>query len=258
MNAATTVGWSDRLRWAASVIGARLPAPVRAMLRRIGFTGRARLCPVCGRTARRFLPAGVVVRADAVCPWCGSRERQRLGWLYLRRCTSLFDGPGRLLHLAPERSLRDAFARARTVENIGVDLNPIGVDVASDLTALAFRDRAFDAILCSHVLEHVVDDAAAMAELHRVLRTGGFALVQVPLRQGTTYEDFSITTPEGRLAAFEQSDHVRIYGLDIVSRLERAGFRVTTARASDLVPEPETRRMALDRDEVLFRCDRDD
>jgi len=47
--------------------------------------------------------------------------------------------------------------------------------------------------------------------------------VQVPIDQNkkVTYEDFSITTPKGREEAFGQTDHVRIYGQDYVSRLKK-------------------------------------
>ena len=85
------------------------------------------------------------------------------------------------------------------------DLDPAGVDVAADITALPFEDGAFDAILCSHVLEHVEDDRAAMAELARVLRPGGWLLVLVPLDldREPTYEDPAITPP--RIASASSS-----------------------------------------------------
>ena len=56
-----------------------------------------------------------------------------------------------------------------------------GVDFHSDLTAIPRHDASFDAIICSHVLEHVPDDRAAMRELRRVLAPGGFAVLQVPI-----------------------------------------------------------------------------
>ena len=41
-----------------------------------------------------------------------------------------------------------------------------------------------------------------------------------------TYEDFSITDPAERERVFGQNDHVRIYAMDYVDRLKRAGFEV--------------------------------
>jgi len=48
--------------------------------------------------------------------------------------------------------------------------------------ALPFPDRTFDYIICSEVLEHLRDDAGAVAELFRVLKKGGTLAVTVPNR----------------------------------------------------------------------------
>lgn len=49
-----------------------------------------------------------------------------------------------------------------------------------DGVRLPFADGAFDRVIASEVLEHVGDDAAALAELVRVLRPGGALAVTVP------------------------------------------------------------------------------
>jgi ubiquinone/menaquinone biosynthesis C-methylase UbiE len=48
---------------------------------------------------------------------------------------------------------------------------------AGDATALGVADADFDAALCVQVLEYVADTRAALAELHRALRSGGRVLV---------------------------------------------------------------------------------
>jgi len=73
--------------------------------------------------------------------------------------------------------------------------------VAASLTAIPFRSSHFDLILCSEVLEHVPDDRAALNELVRVMRVGGWLLISVPtlpavfdpnhVREGYTAEDLS-------------------------------------------------------------------
>jgi SAM-dependent methyltransferase len=100
--------------------------------------------------------------------------------------------------------------------------------VIADITALPFEDESFELVLCSHVLEHVEADAAAMREMRRVLRPGGAALIQSPVNhdQERTFESPELTSPEQRARYFSQPDHVRVYGRDIVQRLERAGFEV--------------------------------
>jgi len=55
--------------------------------------------------------------------------------------------------------------------------NPV---LRGDLERLDLPDAAFDAAVCAEVLEHLDDDGAAAAELHRVLRPGGLLIVTVP------------------------------------------------------------------------------
>ena len=141
-----------------------------------------------------------------------------------------------MLHIAPEAALFAKFKTAKNVDYYPADKFTPGYDHAypegttdMDVTAIPFADNTFDVIICNHVLEHVPDDALAMRELHRVLKPSGFAILQSPMEpdRPNTYEDFSLTTPEQRLAAFGQYDHVRIYGADYGARLQAAGFAVT-------------------------------
>jgi SAM-dependent methyltransferase len=57
----------------------------------------------------------------------------------------------------------------------------------ADVTAMPFKDRAFDYVNCSHLLEHVVDPAAAITELQRV---AGAGYVEVPAAGSARILDF--------------------------------------------------------------------
>lgn len=56
-------------------------------------------------------------------------------------------------------------------------------DIVGDITVVNshINSKMFDAILCTEVLEHVVDPFAAVQELERILKVGGFLLVTSPL-----------------------------------------------------------------------------
>jgi SAM-dependent methyltransferase len=137
------------------------------------------LCPICGRGFDRFKDAWN--RPDALCWRCGSHERHRAQWLVLTGAGGLLRGAHSLLHFAPEWTLRHRLQRVRGLQYVTADLVQDDVDLRLDITALDLADASFDAVLCSHVLEHVQDDGSAMRELARVTAPGGWCLVMVPL-----------------------------------------------------------------------------
>ncbi len=148
-------------------------------------------------------------------------------WLFLTEKTDLFDGRRKkMLHVAPEPHLSSLFRRANYIDYLSADLSKDRAMIAMDITNIQYPDNTFDVIYCSHVLEHVPDDRKAMSEFHRVLKVGGWAILQVPIVAEVTYEDPTLTSPAERLRVFGHHDHVRNYGLDYKNRLIEAGFSV--------------------------------
>lgn len=166
--------------------------------------------------------------------------------LYLRQNTSLFTEKLRLLHFAPENTFRGIFSKLPTLQYVTTDYCEMS-HVNMDITNLAVADNSFDAVICSHVLEHIPDDRRAMQEIHRVLKPGGWAILQVPLdlRLETTYEDFTITDPHQRKLHFGQEDHVRWYGRDYIDRLRSAGFSVQAESYVESLPTEIAKRHGL-------------
>jgi SAM-dependent methyltransferase len=235
---------------------------MRRWVRRARYFGFQRYCPCCRSYLRRFTPypkpeSGRVPRSEAKCPVCSALERHRMIVRYLEDRTDLWNGqPKRLLHVAPETQIRSILSGAPGVRYVSTDLALRQPMVQADLTKLSFADETFDVIYCSHVLEHVPDDVQAMRELRRVLRHDGWAILQVPIVRDVTYEDFSITSPEARLAAFGQRDHVRAYGRDYLDRLRAAGFSVTVDHYARELPPAEQRRLGVMPQEDVYVCRR--
>lgn len=215
------------------------------------------VCPICGASARRFLAFGLAGRRNALCPSCGSLERHRLLWLYLGRRTDLSRRRYRLLHTAPEPFLAAALARLPHLRRVSVDRFNPGADVRADLTDLPFPDGRFDVVLSSHVLEHIRDDGAAIAELARVLRPGGWAAIMVPYdpKRPETEEGRDVASPAERLARFGHPYHYRIYGADLGARLAAAGFEVSMLSTERLLTPFQRRRYRVNRNH-LFHCRR--
>ena len=92
--------------------------------------------------------------------------------------------------------------------------------VRADLLALPFPDGAFDVVMASEVLEHIPDDAAAMAEIARVVRPGGRVAVTVP-RWWPERLCWALSREYHDVAG----GHVRIYrGDELESRLLSVGL----------------------------------
>jgi SAM-dependent methyltransferase len=224
----------------------RIVPRIDTAVRRIGAT---EYCPLCD-SAFRFRPFGNPSRLKAQCPGCGSLERHRLLWLWLQQSGVLQRG-GRILHFAPEICLARRFLSLAGIEYLSADACITHYAVPGiremDITDIALPDANFDLVIASHILEHVPDDRRAMREVRRVLKPGGTALLLVPFEdRADTYEDWSITTPEGRAAAFGQHDHVRIYGYDdYLSRLRQSGWNVAIDPFIDTIPEHVRRNYGL-------------
>ena len=95
-----------------------------------------------------------------------------------------------------------------------------------------------------------------MQELYRVMKRDGFGIFQIPqdYSRETTYEDFSITSPEERAKHFGQYDHVRVYGSDYFDRLRSVGFKVEEVNYSKKISEEEIDKYRLMKDEILPVC----
>jgi hypothetical protein len=244
---ARAIEWLLRHHRLAGVLYAAENANAR--LSAVILRGDARECPCCGGRFRR-MSRRRLAGWGGICPRCRSHRRHRAIALLLARGDL---AGGTLLHFAPEPLLDPVFERL-PIERVTADLYA-PADLRLDITDMDLPDGSFDLILCSHVLEHVPDDRAAMAELRRVLADGGLALVLTPYRADLpTYEDASITTPLDRMVAFGQQDHVRIYGTDLADRLREAGFEVEDRTPADLFDEAVVRRCELDPGEHFFLC----
>lgn len=210
--------------------------------------------PIDGKSYKSFLPYGYEKqRQNVLSPGTLSLERHRLMWLYLQNETDFFTANLKVLHMAPEQSFYKRFRAMKNLDYTTCDLDSPIADVQADIQNLPFQDNSFDVIFCNHVLEHVDDDKKALSELFRVMKPGGWGILQVPIRyqQEKTFEDPTITDRKERIEKFGQYDHVRVYGMDYYQKLADAEFTVEKVNLSQKLSDEEINRFSLEKNEIL-------
>ncbi|MEP2774230.1 MAG: methyltransferase domain-containing protein [Fulvivirga sp.] len=215
-------------------------------------------CPIINKSYRKFLPYGRInPRENALCPDSLSLERHRLLWLYLKERTNFFEEKLHFLHVAPEQCFMKPFEKQHKDGYITGDIESPLAKVKMDIHQIPFDNDTFDVAMCNHVMEHVDNDIIAMKELYRVLKPGGWAIMQVPFFSpvpDTTFEDASIKSPEAREQAYGQDDHVRLYGKDYPDRIRSAGFEVVEDDFVHTIPADLVERYALPKNEIIYFC----
>lgn len=158
------------------------------------------------------------LRANALCPWCGSLERTRRIAMFLSESNYSILLKGKLvLHIAPKECLK-RFITSMGAKVITVDVARHKVMAQMDLHDLGIKSNSIDWIICVHVLEHLRDDKKCLKELKRVLRSDGMAILDSPFDESLAY-----TT---EFEAPDKNGHWRQYGWDFYDGLVKAGFMI--------------------------------
>jgi glycogen(starch) synthase len=149
----------------------------------------------------------------------------------------------------PELSVRLAADSSRIVVSLDIGWGTVEVarevaarrdaqllGVVGDLERLPFRNGAFPSVACDDTIEHVPDDVAAVAELARVLRPGGRAVLATPNRQDlrvvrAKLRDTLRGARKPDPAYYCSNSHLREYTWEEFEQLVRVRFRVRAHHA---------------------------
>lgn len=248
------IGLSRHRQMLISRMKMRVLLGLSEKLKKVFFYGKTCFCPVCESPIREYERFGHIPKLW--CPVCASMRWQRFAWVFLKNQTNLFNGmPKKMLHIAPEMAFEPRLKEIAYLDYLTADLYNPKVMLKMDITDIPFPNNSFDAIFCSHVMEHVPDDKKALSEFVRVLSSGGWAVFLVPIRMDQlTDEDLEVSDPKEREKRFGQHDHVRFYGWDFEERLKEAGFQVKVVKAGDVMAANEFEQIGINEEEVLFYC----
>lgn len=122
------------------------------------------------------------------------------------------------------------------IESREIPATNFGGALRGDATRLPFPDETFDRVVTSEVLEHIQNDVAAIAELHRVLKPGGTLAVTVPTWWP---EKINWMLSDEYHAPKSVGGHVRIYSAtELKAKLRSAGFDVEGSHHAHALHSP--------------------
>jgi SAM-dependent methyltransferase len=103
------------------------------------------------------------------------------------------------------------------------------IDYVCDITTIPLPDASLDAILCTEVLEHIVDPMAALTEFARLLKPGGKLLLTAPQASCIHMEPFHYY---GGFTEYWYRHWLPLRGFDVESIAFQAGSGEFTAQAA--------------------------
>jgi SAM-dependent methyltransferase len=229
-------------------------------------------CIMCGNDIQCFMPyrKGLsdvpplmrhleIVGSDVEnfsCPICACHDRERHLLMYLKASNSLEKMQGaKILHFAPEKNLIKIIQSTAPNEYILGDLYPTSLEIKKiNLQAINYPNEYFDFVLANHVLEHVDNDSEALDEIYRVLRPGGYAILQTPFSNilQSTFSDPGINNEQARLHAYGQEDHQRLYGKNIFSTIQISGLTSLVKSHNQILDLINSKKMGVNPSEPFF------
>lgn len=190
------------------------------------------------------------------CTVCGSYDRARFVYDIMKNFTEIFSGNADgILHFAPESTISNKLKKKYGEQYISADIMEGRADVVADITKLQFDNEQFEYIICNHVMEHVYEEKKAFEEIRRCLKPEGVFIFSSPICWSQkTYENNNAITARDRIKYYGQEDHVRLYGNDIVDRIEEYGFDVNLMHCSEIKSEDKIKKFGFLKDDSVLLC----
>ena len=165
-------------------------------------------CPICGGTTFELGPKQRTALNGTMprCAGCRSLERHRVSRIMFERLGPERFAGWKAIQFSPDPTVDPAWFGS-------FELSVFGGPDSVDIQSIDRPDGAYDYVGCSHVLEHVGDDRAALHELLRITAPSGLLYLSIP----DPFGDEPVTRDWG-FPKPEKHGHWRVYGRDVVER----------------------------------------
>lgn len=221
----------------------------------IFYYGNKVVCPIHLGHFRKFVPFNS--RSNARCPRCHSLELHRLLWLYLKDKTNFFSDNLRILEVAPMEYIQKKYKRMKNLSYVSIDISSPIAMLIGNIESIPFADNRFDCVLCYRVLEYVEEDEKAMREIFRVLKPGGWAILQSLIdhacNKTIVFSDKSLSRQD-KNTSLRGWNMQRVYGSDYKDKLEKAKFNARLDNYVMSLGDEAIKRYGLAKNEIIYFC----
>lgn len=159
-------------------------------------------CPICKTQSLHM--DGVAAR----CPACGSTSYERLLRLYLQKKTRLYGLRHTVLVLEPTKGMHSLL---QTIEKLEIVESSVG-SLLSRNSGEEYASGKFDAVISSYDFTSSERDFAALTELVRIIKPGGWLLTAA--HSSFYMENAGFTVFQDKFAATLGDDIVQYLGID--------------------------------------------
>lgn len=239
----------------------------------LNLRGKKYQCNICKRTFNSFndtilQPSELTTWSGkyftigighTLCDYCSSTSRLRTIYAYFDKLNLWPKSKDKVLHFAPEAPLYKRIISSEVSEYIKADLyDDWGINDIKKINIMdiPYPENYFDIVICNHVLEHIPDLKKGIAEIHRVIKKGGFAILMAPMSMvlENHFQDAGINTDDTRTAYYGQNDHVILLSKkQYLQDLQNQGFQLDLKYAKDTFESGEYEYFGLEPKEFLVK-----
>ncbi len=163
-----------------------------------------KICPVCEYVGKFESSYSGKSPTATNCPQCGSRERDRLYWMYLFKNNYLFE-KCRIVQVNPDVAIKSKISDYPLVKYRSIGLKNLA----------SIQDESVDLIMANYVLDRVDNLKACLSAMRSCLSDNGKIMAS-------------------HFFTKESSDHNRFTLEGFIDILENNGFKVTSVSGDEL------------------------